>query len=98
MTIAVGTLSLDPVTGRAEFRGVTAQLTRKEAALLSFLIGGSPKPYRSVELLRKVWGYLDYTGNTAVVRTHICKIRKKLGAECIRYKKGWGYSVPAGGP
>lgn len=88
-------LLLDKITGHAQFCGMSADLTPKEAALLSFLIEGSPKPYRSVELLRKVWGYLGYTGNTAVVRTHICKIRKKLGAECIRYKKGWGYSVPA---
>ena len=94
MTIAVGSLSLDPETGRADFRGVVAELTGQETTLLSFLIRASPAPHTSRQLLRLVWGYPPYIGNGVVARTHVCNIRKKLGADCIRHRRGWGYYVP----
>lgn len=87
-------LSLDPTTGRAEFDGVTAQLTKVEGRLLSCLIKASPVPCNSDELLKKVWGYAPYTGSKTLVRTHVYHIRKKLGADCILTKVGWGYYCP----
>lgn len=95
MAVTVDALFLDPSTGHAEFQGVSVHLTKRECELLVFLIEASPKPHTSRELLRQVWGYVSYVGDTALVRTHVCQIRKKLGAASILYRKGWGYYVPA---
>lgn len=93
MAIVVGALFLDPTTGRAKFGDVTAELTRMESALLSFLIDASPKLCSCEELLQQVWDYTPYTGSPSLVRTHMYQIRKKLGAESILTKVGWGYYV-----
>ena len=70
-------------------------LTKREVELLSFLMEASPRPCSSEELLRQVWGYHPGTGSKGLVRMHVCNIRKKLGADSILARRGWGYYVEA---
>lgn len=86
-------ISLDPTTGRAKFGDVTADLTRREAQLLAFLLRANSTPCNSEELLQKVWGYVPHTGSPGLMRVHIHNIRKKLGYNSILTKFGWGYYV-----
>jgi len=93
MEVRAGNLSLDPTSRRVRFRDVTARLTRRQARLLSFLIEASPRPYTPEELLRQVWGYAPHTGLKSLVRSHVYNVRKKLGADSILSRPGWGYYV-----
>lgn len=86
-------LSLNAATGRAQFQGVTAKLSRMEATLLAFLIEHRPRAYSSSKLLERVWGYPPYIGSKVSVRMCVYAIRKKLGADSILNKSRHGYYV-----
>ncbi len=58
--------------------GKKIQLTNKEYALLSALMGNPGRVLSREYLLSSLWGY-DFIGQSRVVDNHIKNIRKKLG-------------------
>ncbi len=76
--LAYGDLSLDPVRRVALRAGLRLALTRKELAVLEYLLGADGKPVSAEELLGQVWDG-DADPFTATVKTTISRLRAKLG-------------------
>jgi DNA-binding response OmpR family regulator len=68
------------------------KLTRKEFALLAYMIKTSGRVATRQQLLDNVWGY-NYFGDTRTLDVHIRRLRQKLGAcsEQIETVVGVGY-------
>jgi len=94
--IEVGSLRIDIAAHVATLAGVELELPRKEFALLVLLArnAGSVMTHRT--LVTHVWGIGD-EHNTQALRTHITKLRKKLGtapdAPILRTEAAIGYRL-----
>ncbi|MCY7374568.1 MAG: response regulator transcription factor [Pyrinomonadaceae bacterium] len=68
------------------------KLTRKEFALLTYLIKSAGRVATRQNLLDNVWGY-SYFGDTRTLDVHIRRLRQKLGdcGNCIETVVGVGY-------
>ena len=98
--LRVGNLVLDVQSHTASNAGEPVQLTVLEFRLLYILAlnEGSIVPYS--RLIEYAWGYYD-EGNSNLLKTHICHIRKKLalepsGKRGIKAVLGVGYSLSRG--
>ncbi len=94
--LACGDLSLDPVR-RVAFRcGRRLWLSRKELAVLEYLLVAEGKPVSAEELLERVWDD-EIDPFTATVKTTISRLRAKLGdpplIETLR-ESGYRIGVP----
>lgn len=85
-------LSIDFADMRVLCRDEEAKLTRKEFALLAYLIKTAGRVATRQNLLDSVWGY-NYFGDTRTLDVHIRRLRQKLGAcgGCIETVVGTGY-------
>ncbi|MBX3281252.1 MAG: response regulator transcription factor [Acidobacteria bacterium] len=63
---------------RVECEGVPLKLTRKEFALLEYLIKNVGRVAPRQQLLDSVWGY-SYFGDSRTLDVHIRRLRQKLG-------------------
>lgn len=72
--------------------GGEVKLTRKEFALLEYLIKNMGRVASRQQLLDNVWGY-SYFGDTRTLDVHIRRLRQKLGdcGGCIETVVGVGY-------
>ena len=72
--------------------GEVVKLTRKEFALLEYLVKNSGRVATRQQLLDNVWGY-SYFGDTRTLDVHIRRLRQKLGEcwACIETVVGVGY-------
>ena len=72
--------------------GKEIKLTRKEFALLSYMINSSGRVATRQQLLDNVWGY-NYFGDTRTLDVHIRRLRQKLDhcADRIETVVGVGY-------
>ena len=72
--------------------GADVKLTRKEFALLTYLIKSAGRVATRQNLLDNVWGY-SYFGDTRTLDVHIRRLRQKLGdcGERIETVVGIGY-------
>jgi len=85
-------LSIDFPDMRVSCGGENVKLTRKEFALLTYLIKTSGRVATRQNLLDSVWGY-NYFGDTRTLDVHIRRLRQKLGdcGGCIETVVGIGY-------
>ena len=85
-------LSIDFDDMRVNCAGDEAKLTRKEFALLTYLIKSAGRVATRQNLLDHVWGY-NYFGDTRTLDVHIRRLRQKLGdcGGCIETVVGIGY-------
>ena len=70
-------LSVDFRDMRVSCCGGEVKLTRKEFALLSYMISSSGRVATRQQLLDNVWGY-DFFGDTRTLDVHIRRLRQKL--------------------
>ena len=89
-----GDLRFDTTTRRLSAKGVEISLTKKETAILEYLMRHKGRVVSSEELLSHAWdSSVDPFSNS--VRVHICSLRKKLrsvlGCDPISNKIGEGY-------
>ena len=85
-------LEIDFADMRVACEKVSIKLTRKEFALLAYLVKNSGRVSTRQLLLDNIWGY-SYFGDTRTLDVHIRRLRKKLG-ECgthIETVVGVGY-------
>lgn len=85
-------MSVDFEDMRVVCSGEDVKLTRKEFALLGYLIQNTGRVATRQQLLDNVWGY-SYFGDTRTLDVHIRRIRQKMG-ECgnrIETVVGVGY-------
>jgi DNA-binding response OmpR family regulator len=87
-----GNLAIDFADMRITCGGENVKLTRKEFALLTFLIKNTGRVATRQNLLDNVWGY-SYFGDTRTLDVHIRRLRQKLGdcGNCIETVVGIGY-------
>ncbi|MBK8465792.1 MAG: response regulator transcription factor [Chloracidobacterium sp.] len=87
-----GLLAVDFADMRVTCADRTVILTRKEFALLEYLIQAAGRVASRQQLLDNVWGY-SYFGDTRTLDVHIRRLRQKLDAcaHCIETVVGVGY-------
>ena len=85
-------LSIDFADMRVVCGAADVKLTRKEFALLTYLIKSAGRVATRQNLLDNVWGY-SYFGDTRTLDVHIRRLRQKLGdcGNCIETVVGVGY-------
>jgi DNA-binding response OmpR family regulator len=76
-------LSVDFRDMRVNCCGSEVKLTRKEFALLAYMINSTGRVATRQQLLDNVWGY-NYFGDTRTLDVHIRRLRQKLD-ECSDY-------------
>jgi two-component system alkaline phosphatase synthesis response regulator PhoP len=87
-----GALSIDFADVRVACAGNEVKLTRKEFALLTYLVKSAGRVATRQNLLDNVWGY-QYFGDTRTLDVHIRRLRQKLGdcGDRIETVVGIGY-------
>jgi len=87
-----GQLAVDFADMRVACGGSEVKLTRKEFALLAYMINNSGRVAERQALLDNVWGY-SYFGDTRTLDVHIRRLRQKLGdcGDKIETVVGIGY-------
>ena len=87
-----GALAINFGDVRVTCAGADVKLTRKEFALLTYLIKSAGRVATRQNLLDNVWGY-SYFGDTRTLDVHIRRLRQKLGdcGGCIETVVGTGY-------
>jgi DNA-binding response OmpR family regulator len=87
-----GKLSVDFGDMRVTCGGSEVKLTRKEFALLAYMINSTGRVATRQQLLDNVWGY-NYFGDTRTLDVHIRRLRQKLDdcADHIETVVGVGY-------
>jgi len=85
-------LTIDFADMRVLCDGEGVKLTRKEFALLTYMIKNAGRVATRQNLLDNVWGY-SYFGDTRTLDVHIRRLRQKLGecGNCIETVVGVGY-------
>jgi DNA-binding response OmpR family regulator len=87
-----GKITIDFADMRVICQNADVKLTRKEFALLTYLIKSAGRVATRQNLLDNVWGY-SYFGDTRTLDVHIRRLRQKLGdcGNCIETVVGVGY-------
>ncbi len=89
-------LALYPSRYEVQVQGETVELTKKEYALLEYLMRNKRTVLTRDQILQEVWGY-DYVGDTNVVDVYIRYLRAKLDdrfhEKYIHTVRGVGYVV-----
>ena len=87
-----GRMSVDFNDMRVICDGENVKLTRKEFALLEYLIKNTGRVAVRQQLLDNVWGY-SYFGDTRTLDVHIRRLRQKMAecGGCIETVVGVGY-------
>ncbi|MBU6492867.1 response regulator transcription factor [Pandoraea sp.] len=92
-SLALGGLSIDPLTREAAVDGKRIELTPREFDLLYFFARHPGKVFSRMDLLNAVWGY-QHDGYEHTVNTHINRLRAKIEADPAqpcRIQTVWGY-------
>lgn len=91
--IQAGALTLDTRQMRVSIRGVPQTLSPLEYRLVAYLAHHTGRVVPAVELLEHLYG--DNDGRQAnALEALVTRLRKKLGAETIRTRRGFGYLIP----
>ena len=99
IVLECGEISLNTKTRTAFAKGEEVLLTRKELAILEYLILHQGRPVSQEELIEHVWdSSVDSFSNS--IRVHISALRKKirtaLGYDPITNRVGQGYVIGGG--
>jgi len=99
--VRVADLELDLVSHDARRGGEKIELTRREFALLEFLINASPKPVSKTAIVEHVWDQ-HFDSETNVVNVYIKMLRRKIDKEglppLIHTVRGVGFALREGEP
>ena len=94
--LVVGDLVLDPRRRTARRGDRPIQLTRREFALLEYLMRNHGRPRTKQEILDHVWG-VGYSRDANVVEVYVGYLRRKVddpvGGSAVRTVRGQGYML-----
>ncbi len=94
--LTAGTLSLDPAAHVARRGDVELTLTRREFALLEFLLRNRGVAVTKTQIVDSVWD-VNYAGDENVVEVYISYLRKRIdapfGTSSITTVRGVGYRL-----
>ena len=88
-----GPLTLDPATHQVTLNGDPLALSAREFALLHALLEQPGVPLSRAQLEERLYGWNEEVESNTV-EVYIHALRRKLGAEWIRYVRGVGYRIP----
>ena len=99
--MTAGSLSLDPSAHIAKRGDTVLTLTRREFALLEFLMRHKGQAMSKTQIVDSVWD-VNYSGDETVVEVYISYLRKRIdtpfGCQSIQTVRGVGYRLdPDGG-
>jgi two-component system OmpR family response regulator len=95
--LEAGNLRLDPATRRVWLRGEQIDLTRREFAVLEYLLQHPDEVLSKRDILDHVWDF-DFDGDPNIVEVYVRRLRTKLHRDkhVIETVRGAGYRlVPA---
>jgi DNA-binding response OmpR family regulator len=91
-TITVGEISLDPQQMRVTVKGIPQSLSPQEYRLVSYLMLHSGRVVSQDELAEHLQAeHFDRSSNA--VEVLVGRVRRKLGAELIETRRGFGYVI-----
>ena len=94
--LRVADLELDLVDHAANRGGERIEMTRREFALLEFLMSASPKPVSKAAILERVWDR-HFDPETNVVNVYVNHLRKKIDRPglkpLLQTVRGVGYAI-----
>jgi two-component system, OmpR family, response regulator len=88
-----GRIQFDENSMSAKLHGRPVELSPLEAKALQYLLHRPGKVVSPAEISENVQGRNDEAGNNAV-EAMITRLRKKLGADTILTRRGFGYYIP----
>lgn len=91
-TLRCGSVALDPVSHECTCATGVVSLTRKESAILEYLLRKVDQVVTKEELVEHAWDFA-FEGGTNVVEVHVSSLRRKIGAETIETVRGAGYRI-----
>jgi len=94
--LEAGDLRLDPATRRVWLRGEQVELTRREFAILEYLLQHPDEVMSKRDILDHVWDF-DFDGDPNIVEVYVRRLRTKLqrpdGGAVIQTVRGAGYRL-----
>jgi DNA-binding response OmpR family regulator len=88
--LKVGSLVIDRIKHKVNFRDTNVELVKKEYDLLVLFAESPEKVFSRDEILNKVWGYEVYP-TTRTVDTHVMLLRQKIHNDVIETVRSVGY-------
>lgn len=93
-TIRAGGLVIDTVRMIATLNGVPARLSPLEFRLIDYLAHHPDRAVSAGELAEHLYGASE-AGDTNAIEALIVRVRRKVGADTIETRRGFGYLLPA---
>jgi two-component system OmpR family response regulator len=91
-TVAIGDITIDTVARRVSRQGTTVDLTAREYAILELLVRRRGALVTRAMICEHIYDEdTDVLSN--VVDVHIAALRRKLGPDVIRTRRGQGYAI-----
>lgn len=94
--ISVGTVNLDPRTRQVTVGGIPVTLTPLEFRLLNFLLHHRGRVVSQGEISDNLYSH-DSERDSNAIEALIGRLRRKLKADIIETRRGFGYTVADGG-
>lgn len=95
-TFTLGGVVIDTVARRVTKGGQPEPLTGREYALLEYLAHRRGAVVTRAELYEHLFDENEDTLSN-LLEVHVCNLRRKLGTDLIRTRRGMGYEIPAAG-
>lgn len=92
-TITVGNVTLDTLQMLVTVDGERIDLSALEYRLVNYLMHKRGRVISQLELTEHVYGE-DIEKESNAVEVLIARVRKKIGADLIRTRRGYGYTIP----
>ena len=90
--LAVGDLALDTRHSRVSKAGLPVELSPLEYRVLQYLMHHAGRAVSQIELTEHVYGQ-DFERDSNAIEVLVARLRRKLGAEAVKTRRGYGYHV-----
>mgnify|MGYP001813278060 CR=1 FL=1 len=90
--ITIGDVSLDPRQMRVSVTGVPIHLSPQEYRLVSYLMHHAGRVVSQLELTEQLYAQ-DFERDSNAVEVLVGRVRKKLGVDLIKTRRGFGYVI-----
>jgi len=92
--LSAGPVTLDTRTARASVAGAPLQLTALEYRLLAYLMLNRGRVVPRLELIEHIYEQ-DFERDSNTLEVLVGRLRRKLGVDVIKTRRGLGYSLEA---
>ena len=95
--ITIGPLSLDTLQMRVSVEGLPIHLSPQEYRLVSYLMHHAGRVVSQLELTEQLYAQ-DFERDSNAVEVLVGRVRKKLGLDLIKTRRGFGYVIETAAP